>query len=155
LVRAEDALERSRSGNVYLVADGVGGGSRGEKASQYAVQKVLYEYYQWGDAEPAKRLVTAIQAANADIYAFSEDHESEMMGTTLVAIAARVSQATIASVGDSRVYLIRSKKAQQITHDHSLVQKLVDNGQLTLEKQKIFRGRTSFYAASAPKIPWM
>jgi protein phosphatase len=126
-----DPLERVHNGNLYLVADGVGGGSRGEKASQYAVQKVLFEYYQQDDDDLSGRLTRAIQSANTDIFAFSEESGTELMGTTLVAAAVRGAEAVIASVGDSRAYLMRGADAQQVTHDHSLIQKLIDNRELS------------------------
>jgi len=122
------------SGCLYLVADGVGGEALGERASRYAVQKVLYEYYRL-ELEPGERLRQAMQQANRDIYGYAEQNDRPIrMATTLVAAAIRGDALTVASVGDSRAYLIRDGRAQQVTRDHNLVGEMVRDGTLTEEE---------------------
>lgn len=118
--------------DLFVVADGMGGHSGGEVASQVAVQ-VLTD----GFAVPTTdALVDAVQAANEAVLARAEaEPELRGMGTTLVALAAVVSDGedrlAIVNVGDSRCYLLDGDALRQITSDHSVVQVLVDNGQIT------------------------
>jgi protein phosphatase len=139
LFEPNDPSDLAASGRLYIVADGVGGGFMGEKASQYAAQKVLYEYYQQAEAEPGQRLKSAIEKANKDIFNHAEEKLSDLMGTTLVAAVIRGSELIVANVGDSRAYLIRGSQVEQITRDHSLVQKLLDDNQLTIEEARTFK----------------
>ena len=136
-VEPDDAAVRAERGNLYLVADGMGGHAAGEVASQYAVDKVSYEYYDlpWEGAE--RTLAAAIQRANEDIYVESNANgERHGMGTTLVAAAVFDDQAVIAHLGDSRAYLLRDGRLRRLTRDHSRVQELVDNGTITPEQAK-------------------
>jgi protein phosphatase len=117
------------------VADGVGGASLGERASQYAAQKVLQEYYLHPDMEPGARLSQFIRQAGNDIYDFAEKSSHlRRMATTMVAAVIRENTLTVANVGDSRVYLIRDGKAVQITRDHSLVGEMMRNGFMSEEE---------------------
>ncbi|MGD9092849.1 MAG: protein phosphatase 2C domain-containing protein, partial [Anaerolineales bacterium] len=123
------------SGRLYIVADGVGGASLGERASQYAAQKVLQEYYLHPDMEPGARLSQFIRQAGNDIYDFAEKSSHlRRMATTIVAAVIRGSTLTVANVGDSRAYLIRDRKAVQITRDHSLVGEMMRNGFMSEEE---------------------
>jgi serine/threonine protein phosphatase PrpC len=123
------------SGSLYIVADGVGGEALGERASQYAVQKLLYEYYQHPELPPVDRLRQAIRQASTDIfnYASSAAHVNRM-ATTLVAAVVLNDKLIVANVGDSRAYLIRGAEVIQVSHDHNLVGELVRNGSLTEEE---------------------
>jgi serine/threonine protein phosphatase PrpC len=130
-----DAEELLESGRLYIVADGVGGGAAGEVASEYAVRKVLYEYYQSTDPNLAERLKAAVRAAHADLYDHVDRHpEMRRMGTTLVAAAIRGDRLVVCNVGDSRAYLVRENRIRQITRDHSLVAQLVEEGSITPEE---------------------
>ncbi len=135
-----DLREREVSGCLYIVADGVGGASKGEKASQYAAQRVLFEYYQNQHLSPEERLEEAMLQANRDIYQYSETAgEHQRMGTTLVAAVVRKSTLVVANVGDSRAYLIRDNQIWQISRDHSLVDELVRSGSMTKEEARTSR----------------
>jgi serine/threonine protein phosphatase PrpC len=132
-----DPEELASSGRLYIVADGVGGGAAGEVASEYAVKKVLHEYYRSSQPDLGERLKSAARAANADLFEHVEQHpELGRMGTTIVAAAIHGDQLVICNVGDSRAYLIRSGEIRQITHDHSLVANLVEEGSITPEEAK-------------------
>ncbi len=127
-----DPDERAQSGCLYIVADGVGGAAMGERASQYAAHKTLFDFYETHDPDLGARLRQAIRAANADIFAHAAQRAlAKPMGTTLVAVALRGEQIVVANVGDSRAYLLRAGQAAPLTRDHSLAQQLLDEGELT------------------------
>lgn len=120
------------SGSLYVVADGLGGGERGQIASRYAAQKIMHSYFTSDEPDLGYRLRQAIQAANADLYSYVQDRpELVKMGTTIVAAAVRGEQLHVASVGDSRAYVVRDGAIQQITRDHTLVQQLLDEDAIT------------------------
>lgn len=123
------------NGRLYIVADGVGGGAAGEVASEYAVKKVLYEYYRSTGQDLGERLRSVIYIANADIFEHVEQRpELGRMGTTVVAVVIRGDELVVANVGDSRAYMVRNGEIYQITRDHSLVAKLVEEGSITPEE---------------------
>lgn len=128
--------EMAASGRLYIVADGVGGAAAGEVASQYAVRKVLAEYYAADEPDPESRLIRAVTAANADIYNFA-DARPRPMATTLVAAVVREDELIIANVGDSRAYLVRGGKIRQVTEDHSLTAQMVRQGKLSEEEAEL------------------
>lgn len=130
----QDPLEIQASGNLYIVADGVGGAVKGEKASQYAAEKVRYEYYQFPDMHPGKRLEGTMRQVCREIYNHAQERESGRMATTMVAAVIHNNLLTVANVGDSRAYLIRNGKIKQITIDHSLVGEMVRDGSMTEEE---------------------
>ena len=118
-----------RAFGLWLVADGVGGGPQGERASRMAVETVsdYMTHEQWTD--PARALTEAFALANHNVYEISEGSAA----TTLV--VALVSEADgcvfISNVGDSRAYLVAGGQAQPITDDHSVVAARVAAGQIT------------------------
>lgn len=137
----EDDGELQASGYLYIVADGVGGAARGERASQYASQRVLYEYYRTPELHPAERLRQSLRQAGNEIFTYAEENVQARMATTLVAAAILDRKLTVANVGDSRAYLIRSGKIEQISRDHSLVGEMVRSGVLTEEQAQSSKGK--------------
>ena len=132
-----DPDELAASGRLYIVADGVAGGAAGEIASKYAVKKILYEYYRATEPDLGRRLKAVVRAANADLFDYVEQRpELGRMGTTLVAVVVHGDELVVCNVGDSRAYLIRDREIHQITRDHSLVAKLVEEGSITPEEAK-------------------
>ena len=125
-----DAVELKESGSLYIVADGVGGAAKGERASQFAAQKVLYEYYQQPELDPGERLRNIIEHVNDDIHTYAEEN-STRMATTIVAAVVRGGLLYLANVGDSRAYLIRAGEVKQLSRDHSLVGEMVAHGEMT------------------------
>jgi PPM family protein phosphatase len=118
---------------VVVVADGMGGQAAGEIASKKAVDIIPRELRKsitaGTNAEAAKVMIRrAIVQANEEIMAMGQlDKEMKNMGTTVVAAVWRkAADLLIAGVGDSRGYLVRSKKITQLTVDHSLAQALVE-----------------------------
>jgi protein phosphatase len=118
--------------DLFAVADGMGGHQGGEVASHLAIE-TLREHF---TVPTTDALVDAIQAANDAVMAKAVDDPSlRGMGTTIVALAAVITQGedriAVVNVGDSRCYLLEEDRLRQITKDHSVVQTLVDNGQIT------------------------
>jgi PPM family protein phosphatase len=117
---------------LFGVADGMGGAKAGEVASQIAVdafKKVLDE-----DVPPEKRLEAVAREANRRIYDMAKEDEAHRgMGTTLTVALVGEQEVAIAHVGDSRAYLLRDDRLEQLTHDHSLVAELERTGQLSPE----------------------
>lgn len=122
---------------LYIVADGMGGHAAGEVASKMAVETVLSYMHDTVEKKgkgSAKDLVRAVKEANQKIFQTgTQDASLQGMGTTLVTLFQIDNQAYVAWVGDSRVYLIRQNKIDQITRDHSLVNEYVERGVLTQE----------------------
>ncbi len=132
-----DPNELRYSGCLYVVADGMGGEGRGQIVSRYAAQKVAHEYFNNSEPDLGLRLRDAVLAANADLFAYARQRpELVKVGASLVAAVVRGEQAHIASVGDSRAYLIREGAVHRITHDHTLVQQLVDEGAISPEEAR-------------------
>src|SRR5581483_301173 len=131
----EDAIDVKQYPDltVCLVADGMGGQAAGEIASKQAVDIIPRELKKnlgtTSDQEEAKQIIRrSIVEANAVIMDMAElDRDLANMGTTVVAALWRKGSTTIyiASVGDSRAYLIRGGKIEQLTVDHSIAQALV------------------------------
>ncbi len=129
-------LEIQSSGSLYIVADGVGGASRGERASQYAAERVLYNFFQEPDVDTGIRLQKAMQSVCNEIFEYAQNNNLSRMATTMVAANIRGNVLTVANVGDSRCYILRSGKVVQITQDHNYAAELVRNGSLTAEEAK-------------------
>lgn len=147
----EDACYIDPRYRFFLVADGMGGQSAGEKASSLAMEIVPQELQQF-DFENAsadqttKSIDAAITKANFDIMALGEfDPKLKNMGTTIAFVLNVAGTLFIGGVGDSRVYLIRGGKIQQLTTDHSLTQALIDAGTLTPEEGANHRYKNVLY----------
>ena len=127
------ADEEESNGWLYIVADGVGGADAGEVASEYASQQTVAHYIATnGEANPGKRLVNSMQAANTKLRQLVADrNQNKRMATTMVATAISDKIAYVANVGDSRGYHWRSSSMRQVTKDQSLVAKLVEEGAIT------------------------
>jgi len=133
---------------VNIVADGMGGQAAGEVASRKSVDIIPRELRKNLtpnlNGEGVKNVVRrAIVQANEEIMAMGAlDKDMKNMGTTVVmAIWRKTGEVFIAGVGDSRAYLIRNKKAQQLTVDHSLAQALVEARTITPAEAKDHRFR--------------
>lgn len=130
-------------GDVWaIVCDGMGGANGGSVASCTAVQEIadnLNAHYVSGMSGNAIRemLGRAIQAANIKVYIEAqEDLSLKGMGTTVVAVIVSGSTAYIAHAGDSRAYLLTGSAVRQLTTDHSVVQVMVDRGELTADEAR-------------------
>jgi protein phosphatase len=124
--------------DVFAVADGMGGHQAGEIASDAALEP-LRELNIPGMTDPAEvgeALAAAVRQANTLVVERAQaDPALEGMGTTLTAIAIREGQLHVAHVGDSRAYLLRqNEKMSQLTTDHTLVERLVQEGRLSRDE---------------------
>jgi protein phosphatase len=127
----------SDSGYLIAVADGMGGYQRGEVASQMAIETVQEMFAQDPGADAALLLKQAFRRANDTIYENGQGASpSQMMGTTLLVAVTRGKYATIANIGDSRAYLVRANRLNQVTKDHSFVADQVAHGVMTEQEAR-------------------
>jgi serine/threonine protein phosphatase PrpC len=120
-----------------VVADGVGGGACGDKASQMAVTTIREWYTRSKDTQTAFSIQDSFRAANAAIHhTAANDPQCRGMATTCTALVIQGSTGIIGHVGDSRAYLFRNGELHQITRDHTLVNSLVQDGLLSAEDAK-------------------
>ena len=132
-----DPAERRRKGDLFVVADGMGGHQAGDVASQSAVRVFSHEYYADPETDVRGSLVRAIKKANAYIHQQAQQLASRAgMGTTIVTAVVRGQEVFLANVGDSRAYLVRQGKISQVTRDHSFVAEQVRAGILTVEEAR-------------------
>jgi protein phosphatase len=126
----QDSYAVDEGQGLFIVADGMGGHAAGEKASQTAVQIISERLAPQVSAATNGQLLdglqTAIQDANREIINASMDDASMRgMGTTATVLVTKGNQLYVGHVGDSRAYLIRNRRIDQITEDHSIVAQLV------------------------------
>ena len=144
LVRKEnqDAYRIARGGDVCVVCDGMGGAAGGQIASTLAAETYAAEL-----EKILKPDMTPEQLREASSYAVamanlavenraSEDDELSNMGTTLVSAIAYEGGAVVTNVGDSRAYYITEAGITRITKDHSLVESMVDHGDITADEAR-------------------
>jgi serine/threonine protein phosphatase PrpC len=146
LVRAnnEDNFLVDEKLGLLVVADGMGGHASGEMASQLAVT-IIRDYFQ-GTRKPigsadntcsaeSNMLRSAIVLANQAVYeAAQSSPQLKGMGTTIAAVVLTGHRASIAHIGDSRVYLVRGGAIEQLTDDHSIVNEQVRLELITREE---------------------
>lgn len=136
MVRPADPALLAAKGTLVVVADGMGGHSAGEVASQLAAEVVGRVYYE-AAAEPGEALRRAVEEANRRIHAAAAEDESKQgMGTTCTALALCGGRAYAAHVGDSRLYMLRDKQLYQLSEDHSAVNEMVKLGLITKEQAR-------------------
>ncbi len=122
-----------------IIADGMGGHRRGERASRVAVDYVaaqltplMADLRQADLAVFEPRLASIIEKTNVKVYLSSlVDEENEGMGTTLTAALVGSDQVLLAHVGDCRAYRLHQGDLDRLTADHTLVQELVDTGSIS------------------------
>lgn len=127
----QDRLSIDVETALVVIADGMGGHRAGEVAAQIAVDCIPEHFAQsYCDSAhaAAESLKFALEQANAAIFAQALAPENKGMGTTAIAAHLSDNQLTIAHIGDSRLYLFRQGSLEQLTHDHSLLQELIDDG---------------------------
>ena len=138
--RVQGVAER---GTVLGVCDGMGGAAAGEVASQLAVD-IIYEKLSQGDPplnhdDLARRLVNSVEEAGGRIFGEARaDRTRRGMGTTATIAALLDGRLFVAQVGDSRAYVLRGDKFVQVSRDQSLVNQLIEAGQLTEEEAETF-----------------
>lgn len=144
---AYEIRQLDRDTLLCVVCDGMGGAKSGNVASSLAVdvfsqeiQRTWTPNMEWDRAD--QMLKNAVKLANFTVYdQAAQFEEFSGMGTTLVAALVRGRRVSIVNVGDSRAYVINQKGIRQITRDHSVVQMMVDRGELTPEMAKVYPGK--------------
>jgi protein phosphatase len=124
----EDRFALDPTLGLFLVADGMGGHTAGQVASELAADAVMRAVQALDGASGtlSERLRAAIGAANRAIFTTAQQRpEYAGMGTTVVALLADGERAALAHVGDSRAYLVRGDRIRQLTDDHSIVGELL------------------------------
>lgn len=125
----------TQNGLVSVVCDGMGGHVGGATASKIAVSTIIENLNNVYYDDPRIAIGESIDRANrAIIQKTTEQPELAGMGSTCVLLLVRGGKVYIGHVGDSRIYLVRSKRIVQLTKDHSYVQMLVDCGEITKEQ---------------------
>ena len=136
-VRASNQDSGYAGTHLFLVADGMGGHAGGDVASSLATQTVTaIADERFETIEIAReRLVDAVMTSASELVAAVREHpDLTGMGTTVSALLRHNNQVVIAHIGDSRVYRFRDGVLEQITTDHTFVQKLVETGRITAEE---------------------
>ncbi len=146
-------------GALFMVADGLGGAAAGEIASGMAVDIVLQEMRRTWVSAPASdpdtfahALKKACELANLRIYEYAmknPDHRG--LGTTATIAGLLGNTLYLVQVGDSRAYIVRGGVAQQITKDQSLMQRLIEAGELTPEEAEQSERRNIILQALGPE----
>ena len=152
MVRAQNqdayqVVQLDRNTLLGVVCDGMGGAKSGNIASSLAVdvfvEEIRHTWTSYMDQEKVDQMMKgAAKLANFTVFDQSQQFEEfDGMGTTLVAVLIRGKTATVLNVGDSRAYKIDRGGIRQITRDHSLVQLMVDRGELTAEMARTYPGK--------------
>jgi PPM family protein phosphatase len=138
----EDNWSADDSQGLFIVSDGVGGQFAGELASKIVVQTLppllherLAEIVNWSEARVRELLIEALCGLSNRVRAETKGEAGlEGLGATVVLALIRDASAFIAHMGDSRAYLLRGGTLKQLTKDHSIVQLLMENGEITPEQ---------------------
>lgn len=146
-------------GSLFMVADGMGGAAAGEVASAMATEVITAEVdRRWrasDDHDPeifAHTLRVATEVANTKINSYAQTHpENRGMGTTVTVAGLLGDTLYVCQVGDSRAYIVRDGLAIQITKDQSLMQKLVEAGEITAEEAEVSERRNIILQALGPE----
>ena len=135
------------SSMLCLVCDGMGGAKSGNMASSLAADVFVQEVRRnWKHGLSEERvdqiLQSAVKLANFTVFDQAQQFEEfNGMGTTLVAALVHGKRATIIHVGDSRAYAITREGIRQLTRDHSVVQMMLERGELTPEQARSYPGK--------------
>lgn len=139
-VRASNQDSGYAGTHLFLVADGMGGHAGGDVASSLATQTVTAvadERFESIDVA-RERLVDAVKNSASELVDAVREHpDLNGMGTTVSALLRHNNQVVIAHIGDSRIYRLRQGVLEQITTDHTFVQKLVETGRITAEEAMV------------------
>ncbi len=139
--RNEDAFDYDSNIGFFIVADGMGGLDAGDIASKIALSVFQTRFNQLVELEShgsqLALLRSSVNEVNDRIYEHANLYDTpSQMGTTLTAGIISEDQLFYVHVGDTRIYLIRQGEFQQLTTDHSLVQEMVEMGQISTEEAR-------------------
>lgn len=129
--------DQAEGDQLFIVADGMGGHTRGREASTTTVEQVRQTYFAASDGSVLGRLRQAFQDANREVYEMASAVDGPgSMGTTGTALALIDGQAYIAHVGDSRAYRFSADESRQLTRDHTMVESMRREGVLTEQEAR-------------------
>jgi PPM family protein phosphatase len=143
-IRANNQDSGYAGSHLFVVADGMGGHAGGDVASALTVKQLTLIDVKYASGEEAKNaMLSALVTAN-DVLAETVFEHSELtgMGTTVSCLILAGDEVAIAHIGDSRIYLQRGAKLEQITSDHTFVQRLVDSGRITQDEAAVHPRRS-------------
>jgi protein phosphatase len=149
-VQNQDAYQIAnldRNTQLCVICDGMGGAKSGNIASTLAVdvfvQEIKRNYHSGLDMIGVDQILErAVKLSNFTVFdQASQFEEFEGMGTTLVAALIRGRQVFVVNVGDSRAYRVSTANIRRITTDHSLVELMIQKGELTPEQARTFPGK--------------
>src|ERR1700720_1616926 len=139
---------------LLAVADGMGGHAAGEVASALTIASMAELDAEQVDGDMLKVLAMAVAMANARLQEkIIANPAVEGMGTTLTALLWSDGHAAVCHIGDSRGYLLREGELYQITHDHTLVQSLVDEGRISADAAASHPQRSLVMRALQSSVP--
>jgi protein phosphatase len=143
-IRANNQDSGYAGRHLFLVADGMGGHAGGDVASAIALKRIVEADKPYASAQDAEfALQTALLAANTMLAETVFDHaELTGMGTTVSALLRVGDKMALAHIGDSRIYLFRDGALEQVSADHTFVQRLVDSGRITQEEAAVHPRRS-------------
>lgn len=123
--------------NLFIVADGMGGHRAGDHASRLCIDSMVSSIERSENKTPVTLFEEAVAYANQTVYQEAQEkQEYEGMGTTMVAGTLQGNTLYVANIGDSRLYLLR-EELTQITRDHSLVEEMVEIGNITEREARV------------------
>ena len=124
-------------GLLIVICDGLGGGLSGEFASMLSVETIHKSFVESHELDLLKRIRKSIEKANKFVYEKSNGNLNfKGMATTCEVLLLNGVSAFWGHIGDSRIYFHKNKKLNQLTKDHSLIQKLIDEGELAVKDFK-------------------
>jgi serine/threonine protein phosphatase PrpC len=149
--RNEDFFSVQDSLGLYVVADGMGGHQAGDVASRVAVEMINKSFRRWTEEETVDHklfghpdssltrtgnyVLSSIRLANRVVYELATGNEKYRgMGTTVAILAVTSSLVIAANVGDSRIYMVRDGRIEQLSKDHTVVAEQVEMGMMTEEE---------------------
>ncbi|MDR2338007.1 MAG: protein phosphatase 2C domain-containing protein [Deltaproteobacteria bacterium] len=131
------AYSKTGKSQLFVVADGMGGASGGQIASSTACHVIARNAFALDGKITEESITEAFEKANQVIYCLGANQpEFAGMGTTVVALGFNGEDYLIAYIGDSRIYRLRGKEFLQISKDHTVIQELLEKGELSQEEAK-------------------
>ncbi|MFP5289658.1 MAG: Stp1/IreP family PP2C-type Ser/Thr phosphatase [Actinomycetes bacterium] len=143
-IRANNQDSGYAGEHLFVVADGMGGHAGGDVASALAIQAIAHTDRAYDSVDEAEQVLSqALLEANQELAETVFEHpELTGMGTTVSGLIRVGDKVVIAHIGDSRIYRFRGGELEQITKDHTFVQRLVDSGRITPEEAAVHPRRS-------------
>ncbi len=147
LVRAENQDSGYATSNIIAVADGMGGQADGAIASSLTITNIA-TLNSHTLLNPQTELKTTLNKAHSELIQYAKSNPASMgLGTTCTTLICKENKLHLAHIGDSRAYRLQNGELQQVTHDHTWVQYLVDIGEITPEEARTHKDRSKLIRA--------